>query len=347
MKKYKGGFSLFLLLLSCIIMLTGCTILEEESIENSWEHSTEKTAAEAEKDMNDPPMKKEVQLTKKKGKRLCNSYEKEVEPGICSYVVDCKNTKTCEAWAEKLIWDMEEKYDSLTYSEEWDFDEQMLRKSKEDVNVLATYPVKGNKSEIDLADEDEEYYASLWDRFAWIIPSKERTMVSRYEVFEHVELMAYVIQDEEEYENWTYAVNVEQASFETERVLTDIHEFGHLLALNAAQINPYKIEKNCKTYMWEEGCANKGAYMYKFYQQFWESGDVEDEDDFVSEYAMNDVYEDFAESWSHFVVTPRPEGNSILDKKILFFYDYDELIMLRAEILGRTASWLDRNTDNE
>ncbi|MBD2862128.1 hypothetical protein [Paenibacillus oceani] len=350
MGKRTGSFLSVVFLLLGISVLAGCTILEEMVMEEAGEtavseqYPIEKETPAAARQTKE---NKEGQPAGKKGKSVCESYEEEVEPGVCSYKVDCKNPKTCEAWAENLIFDMEEWYGELTYSEEWYFDEKMLRKSKKDADVLASYPVRGNTIRIDPSDEDEQYYAWLWERFTWIIPSKERKMVSNYEVFEHVDLMAYVIQDDEDYEKWTYAVNVEQATFETERVLTDIHEFGHLLALNAKQVDPYKSESSCKTYMWDEGCANRGSYMYEFYKQFWEDGDSEDEENFVSDYAMNDVYEDFAESWSHFVVTPRPEGDSIVEQKIEFFYDYEELVMLRANLLGRMASWLERNVEYE
>lgn len=342
MGRPKKIVALFALLLSALIALTGCGTLEE-----TGRQMLEQIAESAEETSEGQPAAEAAEKTVL-AKASCQSYEEEVEPGICSYTVDCDTAKTCGAWADKLIADMEEWYGSLTYSEEWDFDEEMMEQSKEDANVLAEYPVKGNRIDYDPSDEDDAYYAWLWERFAWLIPSAERSMVSRFEVFEHVDLMAYVIQDEEDYEQWAYAANVEQATFETERVLTDIHEFGHLLALNAEQIDPYREERSCKTHMWEEGCANPNSYMYAFYQRFWEDGkiDVEDADNFVSDYAMNDEYEDFAESWSHFVVTPRPKGRSVVDQKISFFYGYPELVMLRADIVGRMASWIERNIED-
>lgn len=349
--KRSRGLSWFVLLL-CLCAAAGYALLEEESPQDepeaaaSWESSEANTDVRAAVDKAAAASHASVSA-RLAGNAGCESYEKEVEPGICSYIVDCRDAKTCGVWADRFIAELEEWYGSLTYSEEWEFDEEMLRKSKKDADVVASYPVLGNVIDIEPGDEDEEYYAWLWQRFAWIIPAKERTMISSFEVFEHVELMAYVIQNEEDYEKWTYAANLEQATYETERVLTDIHEFGHLLSLNATQIDPYKSEKSCKTYMWEEGCARNGSYMYAFYQQFWEDGDVEDEDHFVSEYAMNDEYEDFAESWSHFVVSPRPKGNSVVDQKLLFFHRYEELVMLRAMILGRMASWLERNVEYE
>lgn len=92
---------------------------------------------------------------------------------------------------------------------------------------------------------------------------------------------------------------------------------------------------------------NEDAYIYDFYQRFWEDEESEDEDDYVTEYAMSSIYEDFAESWSYFVMTPRPKGRSGADRKAAFFYDYDELVMLKVHILGRAASWIERNIEYE
>lgn len=36
---------------------------------------------------------------------------------------------------------------------------------------------------------------------------------------------------------------------------------------------------------------------------------------------------------------------SMKSSRYVFFYDYDELIMLKANILGRMASWLERNVE--
>lgn len=352
MKKNRGWLSLFALFVACWIALTGCALLEEDNEpaeETSATASTGKQAEtktgtdEASSKTEQPAKTKETQSKKPPAAPACHSNEQEVEPGVCSYIVDCQTAKACEAVAAKLIRTLEKEYGELTFTEEWEFDEKMIRQSKREAKVIAGYPVKSSKLSLKPSDEDEEYYKWLWDRFAWIIPSAEREMISRFEVFKHVELMAYVIQDDEEYEKWTYAVNEEQATYESERLLTDIHEFGHLLALNAGQIDPYASEKSCGTHYWDEGCANNNAYMYKFYQKFWKDGEDDDADHFVSEYAMNDVYEDFAESWSHFVVTPRPKGNSIVEQKVAFFYNFDNLVVLKANILGRMGSWLDRN----
>ena len=57
------------------------------------------------------------------------------------------------------------------------------------------------------------------------------------------------------------------------------------------------------------------------------------EDQFVSDYAPTSPMEDIAESWAFFVLSPKPELSSIANEKILFFYEYPELVELRTKIL--------------
>ncbi|HKJ37827.1 MAG TPA: hypothetical protein VJ972_03565, partial [Anaerolineales bacterium] len=58
------------------------------------------------------------------------------------------------------------------------------------------------------------------------------------------------------------------------------------------------------------------------------------EDQFISSYAATTLEEDIAESWSFFVLAPKPQPSSIANEKVLFFYDYPELVQLREEILN-------------
>ena len=55
-------------------------------------------------------------------------------------------------------------------------------------------------------------------------------------------------------------------------------------------------------------------------------------DRFVTEYAMTDPAEDMAETFMVFVLQDRPGGTGIADQKLLFFWDYPELVELRSEI---------------
>ncbi|MBI3151573.1 MAG: hypothetical protein HYZ21_05540, partial [Chloroflexi bacterium] len=57
------------------------------------------------------------------------------------------------------------------------------------------------------------------------------------------------------------------------------------------------------------------------------------EDRFVTSYAATNPEEDIAEAFTFFVFGPTPAGDTIAEKKVLFFYQYPELIELRVNIL--------------
>ena len=56
------------------------------------------------------------------------------------------------------------------------------------------------------------------------------------------------------------------------------------------------------------------------------------QDQFVSMYSSTNIDEDIAESWTEFVLTEKPSGETISEQKILFFYGFPELVELREHI---------------
>jgi hypothetical protein len=109
------------------------------------------------------------------------------------------------------------------------------------------------------------------------------------------------------------------------------------------------------------GCSHADSYVDDFYNRFWldindewQKADAlqydtddytpyynalyafykEHQDQFVDDYSATHPTEDIAESFAYFVFEPKPTGNSIKEQKIAFFYEYPELVELRASILG-------------
>ncbi|MFK7805148.1 MAG: hypothetical protein AB8G95_26175, partial [Anaerolineae bacterium] len=134
------------------------------------------------------------------------------------------------------------------------------------------------------------------------------------------------------------------------------------LTLNNQQV-PFDVEayadddayeaaaESCPRFFTGEGCANQSSYVNAFYNAFW--ADIYSElpldqdpdelydfyltyqDRFVTEYAGTNPGEDIAESWTHFVLNDRPNGSSVADQKVQFFYQYPELVSLREKIRAR------------
>ncbi|MBT3338635.1 MAG: hypothetical protein HN975_06855 [Anaerolineae bacterium] len=220
-------------------------------------------------------------------------------------------------------------------------------------------------------------HETVWAFYAAMIPNHARDFVSHYVVMTDGigGTLAAVEQNPADPYTWMLSVDISDTENLRELTFTLIHEYGHLLTLNPQQVevdeyifnNPddedayYEAEVSCATYFTGEGCANNDSYFYLFFNEFWtdiytEWSDIqyiEDEDayyaasddfyfayedQFVTDYAVTNPGEDIAESWAFFVTQAKPTGNTLAEKKVLFFYEFPELVSLREEIIGRTYS---------
>ena len=137
---------------------------------------------------------------------------------------------------------------------------------------------------------------------------------------------------------------------------TIIHEFGHLLTLNPEQIEVTSVvyQDDSKGYLTIAGNAN--SYLSKFVLEFWQGSlllkwdeiqkhknkskrrhliyqlYLDNKDQFLTDYATQSPEEDIAESWAFFVLSEKPAEEKIKHKKVLFFYEFPELIQYRQEI---------------
>lgn len=97
------------------------------------------------------------------------------------------------------------------------------------------------------------------------------------------------------------------------------------------------------------------SYLNLFFQRFWvdiydqwsRAAEIEDdaqrekelehfyrkhEDKFVSDYAATDPDEDIAETMMMFFLADKPPGRDMAEEKILFLYEFPELVGMREEI---------------
>ncbi len=211
---------------------------------------------------------------------------------------------------------------------------------------------------------DQGYHQVLWQDFAGLIPLEYRKSITRLAIFTdgEEEILASVTPNADDYDTWTLALDaLDGTYFGEDLIQTMIHEFGHIVFLMPAQV-PRNLDvlqneeddalyeeavDACPTYFTGEGCSIQSSYVYAFYQRFWtelyDQLDSSDEsalydaypEQFVSDYASTNPDEDMAESWTFFVFNEKPEADSIANEKILFFYQYPELIDLRDQIRER------------
>jgi len=217
----------------------------------------------------------------------------------------------------------------------------------------------------------------VWDYFASIIPPEQRSLLSEYSIITDGQggTLAAVSQTYTDPNLWSLQVDIADTANYYDLTYTLVHEFGHLLTLGPNQVPPSLAVFNnpeddniyfneaaaCPNYFPGEGCANPDSYINDYYNQFW--GDIYDEwneinleedediyydkldafyekyeDQFVTAYAATNPEEDIAEAWAFFIFSHKPAGDTIAEKKVLFFYQYPELVDLRTQILGRMCA---------
>lgn len=227
--------------------------------------------------------------------------------------------------------------------------------------------------------KDLQAQTQIWQYFAAIIPLENRTFLKEYIVFTDGKenYLASVAQSDSSAAEWVLSVDLMDAANPQDLTFTLVHEYGHLLTLNPDQVPPsqevfdnpeseaiYEREANaCATYFPGEGCASPDSYLNQFIERFWggvyaEWLDVdqimdEDEyyealnqfytdhaDEFVSDYAPTSPAEDIAETFSFFILEPKPGGETLAEQKILFFYEFPELVELRSQMGRRLCGQL-------
>jgi len=219
--------------------------------------------------------------------------------------------------------------------------------------------------------EDQASHQEIWNYFITLIPSDERSSLTEYSIVTDGDgnVLASVAQTLYDPALWGLEVDIRDSDDKLNLTYTLIHEYAHLLTLGPDQVTPSQAVFNnpddddiyydevdaCANYFPGEGCSRADSYINAYFNQFWadiyeewqdinlieDDNDYYDalddfyynyEDRFVTDYAATNPEEDIAEAFSFFVLSPRPKGDTIAEEKILFFYDYPELVQLRDEI---------------
>lgn len=222
----------------------------------------------------------------------------------------------------------DEYYDDYYYDDDYydDFDGENF----DDEEVLARYEVDG----LELVGDPEDEHLQLWTTFVTLIPASGIDgVITYFEVIDDQETSGYVYGDEDDIDSFVLGLNTIEIDEPRELRHTIIHEYGHIATLNSNQVD-MESGGSCPTYELDEGCSENDSYVFAFFEAFYDGGGNDGDDAFVTDYASSNIAEDMAESFTFFVLRARPDGETVAEEKILFFYNYDELIDLRADIRG-------------
>ena len=228
-------------------------------------------------------------------------------------------------------------------------------------------------SDLQDEQDDAATHQQLWDYFAALIPLENRGSLAEFSVMTDGQdnVLAAVAQTYDDPNLWGLEVDIADTQDYYYLSYTLVHEFAHLLTLGSDQVPPSEAIFNnpddndiylnevaaCPNFFPGEGCSNSDSYINQYYSRFWlsiydewneinleENDDLYYErlddfyykyqDEFLTDYAATHPAEDIAESFSFFVFSEMPAGDTVAEQKILFFYNYPELGALRTNILG-------------
>lgn len=180
----------------------------------------------------------------------------------------------------------------------------------------------------------------------------------------------------EENSSWELVVDTLDVNFKSlnkerlyQSTYTYIHEFGHLLTLNNTQVisTDKEYQEEGGLYLTSEGEAVKDSYINLFVNQFWNGklltkwdkiqykyfdNEVElidrlydfylnNQDQFLTDYAAESPEEDIAETWTSFVMKDKiVNPKTIAEQKQNFFYQFPELVSYRKHIRTKAEKYL-------
>jgi len=229
--------------------------------------------------------------------------------------------------------------------------------NENNISKIKDYPVASNLQSFQL---DYDKHFKMWEFVTRLLPIESRNQIVQFEVFHGAgDLLGYVIPiNDQDLGKWKFALAIDAAEelenidFKDLFTFVTLHEYGHILTLNNAQV-AVSESNSCANYFTGEGCSGANSYINRLYELGWMDIINEvDEDNpyalydkypnrFVSDYAATNPGEDVAEVWSYFVINnEQPTGNTIADQKIKLLYEYPELVELRRKIRanGNTPS---------
>lgn len=203
----------------------------------------------------------------------------------------------------------------------------------------------------DLSKKEIKKYKMIWSSVKQILPADCFREFLEFDIASDgiYNIMAYVAQMDDSGKTWKLCIDPADVDNKLELARTVVHEYAHYLSLNNEQVTYFAADKNLVpsfyNYTDYELVAKEDSYLNQFYQAFW--ADIEDDreadegnalfyvrhyNEFVSEYAATRCVEDFAETFSYYVLG-KEDATEQQKKKMKFFDQFETLKQVKQEIL--------------
>lgn len=210
-------------------------------------------------------------------------------------------------------------------------------------NVLASYPVENGEAAI-----NDEKDAEVWAYFCSVLPAEARQKIAEFNLFTdgYSNILAYTspIRDADGIaDNTRFSINIDYYDVFDENgtprdwsklTYTILHEYGHVLLEDETQ-----VDLSVGTDTHDPAGFVEGSFREAFYDCFWKDLGVtavsdyqENPSNYVSRYGANYFHEDIADTFAVFVLGAKPEGSTVAEDKLRFFWEDAGIVALRGEI---------------
>lgn len=210
-------------------------------------------------------------------------------------------------------------------------------------NILGSYHVSDGNVSI-----DDDGHAAVWEYLCEVLPYEARERISEFNLFtdgfsNNLAYASTISREDGTEDNSQFAINIDYYDVYDENgnkrdwsklTYTIIHEYGHILLEDDTQID-LTVGKNVH----DPVGFVEGSFRKRYYDLFWK--DEEDgrhisyKDDptrYVRPYAAGYFHEDMADTFAIFVFSNKPQGNTVAEQKILFFWEDAGMLDIRSEI---------------
>ncbi|WP_148639200.1 hypothetical protein [Aquimarina longa] len=217
------------------------------------------------------------------------------------------------------------------------------------------FKVKGKFLEF---QKDTKKHQQVWNLVKKIVPIEYRSKMSEFMIyFGNGDSAGYVVSNSNDLSKWQMGIAVDDAYYNGifdsggEITYTIIHELGHIITLEKAQVNSTISEDECTNFFTGEGCSRKKSNINILYQNHWADiwGEFKGSNSetakmnfynkykerYVTPYASTNPGEDIAEVFTEFVIRSggvKVNVNNRVEQKIKIMYDDKEMIKFRNHI---------------
>ena len=210
-------------------------------------------------------------------------------------------------------------------------------------NVRSSYPVENGEAAI--SDEKD---AEVWAYLCSVLPADARQKIAEFNLFTdgYSNILAYTspIRDADgTADNTCFSINIDYYDVFDENgtsrdwsklTYTILHEYGHVLLEDETQ-----VDLSLGTDTHDPAGFVEGSFRKAFYDRFWKDLGVtavsdyqENPSNYVSRYGANYFHEDIADTFAVFVLGAKPEGSTVAEDKLRFFWEDAGMVALRSEI---------------